>query len=315
VNEPRWPGVSPVPPRLLVALPAGTNEGADDVRALVDLAVRAEAAGVDGVVLSDHVVIGPRTDRYPWGRFPFPADAPWLEPLTVLTAVATVTTTLRLTTGVLVAPLRPAPLLAKTVATLDQLSAGRVDLGVGTGWQAEEFEAQGLDVDERGRLLTDTIAACRALWGPQPAQFESATVAFRDVYSVPVPTRPGGPPVLFSGTLTARNVDRIVRLGDGWIPIMKATVDDVAAGIQALRLAYVDAGRDPRTLMVRFPLPLVRRGDSVDVESTLVQAYDLVALGVTEVSVPLVALAPDLVGMREALPRLGSTWVHRVFGS
>jgi probable F420-dependent oxidoreductase len=315
MSEPRWPGVSPVPPRLLVALPAGTNDGADDVRALVDLAVRAEGAGIDGVVLSDHVVIGPRTDRYPWGRFPFPPDAPWLEPLTVLTAIATVTSTLRLTTGVLVAPLRPAALLAKTVATIDQLSGGRIDLGVGTGWQAEEFEAQGLDAADRGRLLTDTIAACRALWGEQPAQFESATVAFRDVFSVPVPVRVGGPPVLFSGTLTARNIDRIVRLGDGWIPIMKATVDDVAQGIQALRLAFVDADRDPRTLMVRFPLPLVRRADAIDVEATLAQAYDLVALGVTELSIPLVALARDLVGMREALPRLGTTWVHRAFAS
>jgi probable F420-dependent oxidoreductase len=304
-----------LPPRLLVALPAGTNAGADDVRALVDLAVRAESAGVDGVIVADHVVMGTHADRYPWGRFPYPPDAPWLEPLTVLTAIATVTSTLRLATGILVAPLRPATVLAKTVATLDQLSGGRLDLGVGTGWQAEEFEAQGLDAARRGQLLTDAIGACRALWGEQPARFESSSVSFADVYSVPTPTRPGGPPVLFSGTLTPRNIDRITRLGDGWIPIMKASVDDLAAGIKELQMAFVDADRDPRRLLVRFPIPLVRRGDEVDAEATLARAPELVALGVTDVSVPLVAFAQDLVGMREILPRLGTTWRHRVLGA
>ena len=129
---------------ILLGLPPGDMAGGDPA-VVVDTARRAEEAGFAGVVISDHVVMGARTDRYPWGSFKQAPDCPWPEPLTVLTAVAAVTTTLRLCTGILIAPLRPATLLAKTAATLDVLSHGRLELGVGTGWQQEEFDAQGLD--------------------------------------------------------------------------------------------------------------------------------------------------------------------------
>jgi probable F420-dependent oxidoreductase len=290
-----------VEPLLLVGLPMGTRPGAGDPRELVRIAGALEDAGAGGVVVSDHVLIGPRTDLYPWGDFPFPPEAPWLEPLTVLTAIAAVTERLVLTTGVLIVPLRPAPLLAKTVATLDVLSRGRFVLGAGTGWQAEELEAQGLDPAARGRLLTDTIAACRALWRDAPATFSSATVSFEHVWSEPRPTRPGGPPVLFSGTLTARNVRRIVELGDGWIPIMGATIDDVAAGTARLRAALADAGRDPGELRVRVPLPVVRG----DLAATLAGAGDATAAGATEVSVPWGAIGDD------RLPELAALLANR----
>ena len=96
--------------RLFVSLPAGTQEGAGDPGVLVDIGRQADEAGLDGVVISDHVLMGNRTDRYQWGPFPFPSEAPWLEPLTVLTAMAAVTERIILTTGVLIVPLRPAPL-------------------------------------------------------------------------------------------------------------------------------------------------------------------------------------------------------------
>src|SRR3954449_8285332 len=128
-----------------------------DWAGLLDLARTADDAGVDRLVVTDHVLMGRNTDAYAWGRFPTAPDGPWLEPLTVLTAVASVTRRVRLATGILIAPLRPAALLAKTVATLDVLSGGRVDLGVGVGWQREEYEAEGLPFEQRGRLLTDTV--------------------------------------------------------------------------------------------------------------------------------------------------------------
>ena len=272
--------------RLLLSLPVGTRAGAGDPRALVDLAVKAEAAGVDGVVVVDHVLIGERTDRYQWGPFPYGPEAPWLEPITVLTAIATATERLVLTTGVLVVPLRPAALLAKQIATLDVLSRGRVVLGVGTGWQEEEFTAEGLSFADRGRLLTDGIAACRVLWRDSPATFDSSSVSFTNVWSEPHPVQAGGPPVLFSGTLTPRNIRRIVELGDGWIPIMGATLDDVGAGVTILRGAYVDAGRDPSELLVRAPLPLVTAPDGQrDLGASLARVPDVLAAGATEISV------------------------------
>src|SRR5262245_64884473 len=108
--------------------------------------------------MSEHV------EAYEWGPFPFPIEVPWLEPLSVLAAIAGATRRVRLATGILVAPLRPAVLLAKTAASLDVLSQGRLELGVGVGWQREEFEAEGLDFAARGELLTETLAACRVLW-------------------------------------------------------------------------------------------------------------------------------------------------------
>ncbi|HZN12659.1 MAG TPA: TIGR03619 family F420-dependent LLM class oxidoreductase [Acidimicrobiales bacterium] len=227
-------------PTLTVALPSFGDAPAGGWRGLIDLAVAAEEAGVDRVVVSDHVILGPNVDQYPWGRFPVAPDGAWLEPLTVLTAIAAATSRVRLATGILIAPLRPAAVLAKTVATLDQLSGGRVDLGVGTGWQREEYDAVGLDFDRRGQLLTETITSCRAFWeGRVP-----------DVYCEPRPVQ-ARLPIWFSGTLTPRNIRRIVELGDGWLPITGATVDDVRVGIEQLRTALTAAGRDPDALQVQ----------------------------------------------------------------
>ena len=136
----------------------------DDHRVIVEVAKRAEAAGFDQVVLPDHVVMSANVEPYPYGEFPYPPGDPWVEPLTTLAAIAGATSTVRLGTGVLITPLRPAALLAKTVATLDNLSGGRVDLGVGLGWQREEYDAVGVPWERRWARHDDTIRACRALW-------------------------------------------------------------------------------------------------------------------------------------------------------
>src|SRR5215213_11514347 len=110
---------------LTVGLPNyGPYLGATAWRSLLDLAVAAERAGVDGVSVVDHVVMGSQVDRYPYGRFPGGPQAPWLEPLTVLAAISGVTSRVELATAVLISPLRPAALLAKAAATLDVLSRG-----------------------------------------------------------------------------------------------------------------------------------------------------------------------------------------------
>lgn len=252
-------------------------------RWLLDLGRMLDDAGIDRVVVPDHVVNGPDVADYPWGHFPTGPEAHWLEPLTVLTGIASVTERLRLATGILIAPLRPAPLLAKQVATLDQISGGRVDLGVGTGWQPAEFEAFGLDFAARGQLLTDTMGACRALWERRPATFASESVSFVDTYCSP-PTAQERLPVWFSGTLNARNVARIVELGDGWIPIMGATAEDISTGVERLRTAMISAGRPPESLLVRHPLTAVRDGDKrVDLSATMAAVPAMVEAGATDI--------------------------------
>ncbi|MCU1454675.1 MAG: oxidoreductase [Acidimicrobiales bacterium] len=294
----------PPRPTLSVNLPSFGATPGGDWRGLLDLARQAEAAGVDRIVVSDHVVMGDHTDAYAWGRFPLPPTAPWLEPLTVLTAMATVTSTIRLATGILIAPLRPAALLAKTVATLDVLSGGRVDLGVGTGWQREEYDALGLDFSARGRLLTDAIGACRALWGQTPASFASETVSFGATYCEPSPLQERLP-VWFGGVLHGRNLSRIVELGDGWIPIMGATVDDVRAGVARLADALRAAGRDPRTIGVRGTPAMVRDGAGAPhLRATVAGAPALVDAGATDVHLNLRAFDPGLEDPAATLSRM-----------
>src|ERR1700712_2572037 len=120
-------------PTLTIGLPNFGGYFGGDWSQLMATAKAAEDAGIHRVVINDHVVMGNHTDAYTWGRFPVPSQAPWLEPIATLTAIAGATSAIRLGTSVLIAPLRSAPLLAKSVATLDVLSAGRVDLGVGVG--------------------------------------------------------------------------------------------------------------------------------------------------------------------------------------
>jgi probable F420-dependent oxidoreductase len=281
----------------------------DELHRVVDLARMADDAGVATVVVVDHVVMGRRLDRYLWGPFRFPSESPWLEPLTTLAAMAAATSKVRLATGILIAPLRPAALLAKTVATLDVLSRGRLDLGVGTGWQAEEYEAEGLDFDARGAALTDTIAACRALWSQSPAEFRSDTVSFSDIWCEPKPVRPGGPPVLFAGTLNGRNLRRVTTLGDGWIPIMNATQEEVSSGCARLRDSFSAAKRDPSTIKVRAPLPLVAGRDGrPDLDATLAGAGEWIESGVTEPAVPMAAFVRSHDEAADWFARLAKSW-------
>jgi probable F420-dependent oxidoreductase len=266
---------------------------ADEWHRFVDLARAADDAGVDRIVVVDHVVMGPHTENYAWGTFPVPPEAPWYEPLIVLAAVASATSRVRLATGILIAPLRPAVLLAKQAATLDVLSRGRLDLGVGTGWQREEYDAEGIDFSRRGQLLSDTLAACKVLWRDTPAALETPTVSFRDIYCEPKPLQPGGVPLWIGGSLRP-NLTRIVQWGDAWIPIMGATLEAIADGAQQIKKAWSAAGRDPGGLQVQAPLRIERGSDDrPDLARSIVGVPDLVAAGATDVHVTLRAFNRD----------------------
>jgi probable F420-dependent oxidoreductase len=280
----------------------GSTFGAGEWTGLLDLARAADDAGIDRIIVVDHVVMGEHTENYQWGKFPVPPDAPWLEPLAVLSAMAAVTTHTRLATGILIAPLRPPALLAKQVATLDQLSNGRVDLGVGTGWQREEYDAEGIDFDQRGQLLTDGIAALKALWRDTPASFVSPTLSFHDIYCEPKPVQPDGVPLWIAGTLHGRNLARLVDHGDAWIPIMGETIEGIADGVARIKDAWAAAGRDPSTLQVRGPAPIVPG----DIARTLESVGELQNAGVTDVHVPLRAFARDATDAPKALDELAT---------
>jgi probable F420-dependent oxidoreductase len=287
---------------LSVGIPNFGAWAGEDWRALLDVARACDEYGVDRVIVNDHVVMGRRTDAYTWGRVPTAPDGPWLEPLTVLAAVAAVTTRVRLATGILIAPLRPAAVLAKTVATLDVLSRGRVDLGVGVGWQAEEYDAVGVPFRLRGGQLDDTIGACRALWSQLPASYVSATVSFDDTYCAPLPVQ-ARLPVWFAGTLHPRNLRRVVELGDCWIPIMGATVADIRRGADLLRSAT------DRPIGVQAPASPVKAADgSRDPVATMAGVPELVAAGANDIYVNIASFAGSVAAAPAAIKALVSAF-------
>lgn len=251
-------------------------------RRLLDVARAAEDAGVDRLLVVDHLVMGTHMERYPFGPPPGAPDDPWLEPLTVLAAVSSVTEQVRLATGVLIAPLRNPALLAKSAATLDVLSGGRLELGVGSGWQREEFEAAGVDFDRRGDLLDETLEAVTTLWRDTPASFSGTGLRFDDVHLHPKPQQPAGVPLLIAGGPTPRNLRRLTRWGSGWIPAPRQTPAELAAGVHLVAAAWCEAGRDLAELAVQGSLPVVNGRDGrPDVARSLGEAGALLDAGAT----------------------------------
>ncbi len=282
-----------------------------DPAVIVDLARVAEDAGFDQLLLPDHVAIGPHTDRYPFGpTFPDPETEPWFEPMTLLAAMAMVTSRIRLGTGILIAPLRPAALLAKTAATLDQLTGGRLDLGIGSGWQREEFDAVGVPFEGRVARMDDSLRACRALWTqPPPVTFAAGSVQLTDIWSLPQPVQPGGVPLWFGGDANRAVARRIAELGVGWMPINLLDAATLGAGVATIRAAFTAAGRDPATLQVRAGIPVVLQADgSVDVGATTAPVAGLAAAGATMVSVGLGRSLKDPEAVGDFLSQIGSAF-------
>jgi probable F420-dependent oxidoreductase len=188
--------------RFGIHLPQGGRAAGPD--AIRRAAVQAEELGFDDVWVSDHLAI--------------PADAPYppaflYEPVVALTWAAAATTRIGLGTSVLVLPYRHPLHLAKELATLDQLSAGRLTVGVGAGWLAEEFASLDVPFAERGRRTDEAIDAIRACWGEQPVTFDGETVHIKDMKVVPTPER--HVPIWVGGT-AAPALRRAVERGDGW---------------------------------------------------------------------------------------------------
>lgn len=255
-----------------------------------DRAVLAERAGIDRLVVSDHVVFGENLAAYArpelggsiGGRQPTGPDGHWLEPLVLLAMVAARTTTVRLQTGILLAALRRPAVLAKQAATIDVLSGGRLELGVGVGWQREEYDAVGLPFDRRGSLLDETLAICQTLWRENVAAFAGTTAQFEQIHMMPKPTRPGGVAIWISGTINSRVLDRIVRFGDGWIPWGPAQ-RDITSAIPRVHEALAQAGRSTDDFEITSYLTRVKQRDgSTDLSATMAQIPDLVDAGVTD---------------------------------
>ena len=219
---------------------------------LREFATAIEAAGVESYWTVEHILVAEDYEpRYPYsadGRMPGGGTALMPDPLQVLAFVGAHTSTMRLGTSVVVAPQHPAVILAKAVATLDVLTSGRIELGVGSGWAVEEYAAVNVPYEGRGRRLDETIDAMRACWSPNPVSYAGTTVAFENVRVDPKPAQSGGVPIVIggSGAVAAR---RVGRRGEGWFPYV-VSPDDVAAGLATIREIAEAEGRDPSTIEI-----------------------------------------------------------------
>jgi probable F420-dependent oxidoreductase len=184
----------------------------------------------------DHVAIGNRLLKSGFGL-----DS---DPLVLLSAVAATTTRLRLLTSVLVAPYYPALLLANQAATLDVVSSGRLILGIGTGWNPEEFDAVGVPANERGARTDDHLAAAKALWTQHPADFDGPFTTLSAAHLGVPPHTPGGPPIWIGGHSDAA-LRRALRFGEGWYGtgVDAAEVKDVRRRLRSLADDPAEADR------------------------------------------------------------------------
>jgi len=214
-----------------------------------ELAKAVEERGLDSLFFPEHTHI-PTSRRSPW---PGGGDLPLeyshtLDQFVALTAAAVVTRRIKLGTGICLVIERDPIVLAKEVASLDFISGGRVILGIGGGWNAEEMENHGTNFKSRWKLLRERVQAMKEIWSKDVAQFNGELVKFDPIWSYPKPVQKGGPPILL-GSEAKRGPERAVAYCDGWMPINRKP-EQLAEGLKALREAADRAGRKFESLQL-----------------------------------------------------------------
>lgn len=267
----------------------------------VAFAQMAEEYGFESIWVVEHVVMAVEyTSVYPYdasGRSPFTAQVAQPDPLLWLSYVAAATKRIRLATGILILPQRNPLILAKEVASLDRLSGGRVELGIGMGWVREEAAALGTDFDNRGRRADEYVTAMRTLWREPVASFHGEFVNFEGVVSRPQPVQAGGVPIVVGGHTQAA-ARRAGRLGDGFFPL------GVPAGkLTALRTIMQDSarrhGRDPAAIAITC----VGTAERKAAESYAAQGVDRMVIA---------ALKPDLDALRRWFDKFHNDVIRRM---
>jgi probable F420-dependent oxidoreductase len=211
---------------------------------------RAEDLGFESGMVIDHLLVAPPAYR-----------VTWLEPISLLSALAGVTRTMRLGTLVLVLPFRDPVAFAKEWATFDVLSGGRSILGVGVGWNEAEFEALRIPHRERGRRTTEMLEAITALWAGDNVSYEGRHYQFHDLTIEPKPAQKPHPPIWIGGgtqpsaKIYGQDVPsiepvlrRIARYATTWVPHSSATAEMVASDWEQIRGYMEELGRDPAEL-------------------------------------------------------------------
>ncbi|WP_179473144.1 TIGR03619 family F420-dependent LLM class oxidoreductase [Mycolicibacterium vinylchloridicum] len=240
-----------------------------------EVVTHAEAAGFSAIALSEHPA-----PSLKWRRN---GGHDTLDPIAALSFMAAVSTDIKLMTNLYVLPFRNPYLSAKSLGSLDILSAGRLIAGVGAGYLRSEFAALGVDVDDRAQLLDEALAALTSIWTePEKPVSGKGFSATGPMWLQPPVQRPH-PPIWIGGN-TAASVRRVVQYGSGWMPLMAPAGMASAVGTAALetagqfgallgrlRDALADAGRDPESVDVQVICPWI----DLDDDSSLRRAQDV----------------------------------------
>ncbi len=267
------------------------------------VAEHAERLNIATLWAPEHVVLFDNpASKYPYtddGRFLAGSTISLLDPFIGLTYAAAHTRRLRLATGICLVPEHNPLVLAKVIASLDYLSGGRLALGVGIGWAAEEFAALGIPFERRGQRTCEYIEAMRKLWTDANSSYHGEFVNFDQVRSFPKPAQGGNVPVIFGGeSLPA--LRRVARLGNGWFGV-NLTPDQAAVKIAKLHSLLAEYGRSPKDIEIIIS-PYANQVTLDDL-----RAYH--ELGVSEF-VPFVRLPGDDAKIPDALEQVAREWVE-----
>lgn len=231
----------------------------------------------------------PASRRTPWPGGPLPE---WYkrtaDPFLVLASAASVTEHLRLGTGVAMVPIRDAVITAKEVATLDWLSDGRFEFGVGYGWNVEEFETHGVDLREAGPILGEKLSLMASLWQNEIGSYEGDYVRVEPSWSWPKPIQRPRPPIHLGSRATKQAFDDIAKFADGWIPI--EGYGEIVSQIPRLRGAFEAAGRPPDDAIISV---YSSTGDPSQLERYLDAGVDRVVVALPPVAAGEVIRALD----------------------
>jgi probable F420-dependent oxidoreductase len=215
---------------------------APDAEGILRYARRADELGFDSLWAWDHILLGSKQ------AFPF------LESLSTLSAIAAVTKRAALATGVLVLPVRNPVILAKVTSTLDQISGGRLILGVASGWYEREFEAVGVSFADRGRVFLRNLDVLERFWTEERVTGEADGMSFKNAVMLPKP-HDGRKPTVLIGGYVDRVLRRVATRSDGWLTYFY-TAESFSRAWEKVRTFAAEAGRDPDQLTNVAQLPI-----------------------------------------------------------
>jgi probable F420-dependent oxidoreductase len=239
----------------------GLNLGFVNPSLWVPLAELADRVGIESVWMPEHLVLPMTMSGSPNAgeeHAPIPPSLPLFDTFVYMGLMAGRTTNVRFGTNVYNIGLRHPFITARAAATADLLSNGRVDLGVGSSWMVQEWEATGLDFHTRGARVNEAIEVCQRLWSEPVVEHHGTFFDFPPVMFEPKPVQPGGPPIHVGGDAPA-SMRRAARFAKGWMPI-NTSLDALPAAVKALQQLCQDAGRTDR-VEVSYPVDVANDAD------------------------------------------------------